>query len=386
MAIPQGRTGKIWVKKEASFGVEETLAAGNAIRHINRGSFGHQPKNRVNSPEKNPSPGQFGRFDRKPVTAPTGLNALIRPSGSLNTLPESDPFFEAAFGAKTNVTLATTVDSSPTTTGCTVASAGALAVGDAVLLEVTGEDGPFVRILTGVSGADLTWAPALPSAQTAGDDVKGCITYKFTDALAISLTLLHVIASQREALIGYGMDSLALSFPANEEPNYTAGGPAKDLLGTSAAQSAPGAFTTVGTQNPPSGIQDAYVYIDDTEYLIKSMDVDLTNALQVRNSEYGVLLPTELYRNGRREIAVNLDAFAETEAVLKDKARAGTFVSLLNQCGKTEGNIIAVYMPSIDFPFPDQDDEDGEVSWSFGGGVALESALGAGDELTLVFA
>ena len=112
MAIPQGRTGKLYLKKEASYGLEEALASANAMRHINVG-FTHNPFQRVNSPEKNPTPGVFTRFDRKPATMLETLVALLRPSGVLNTLPEIDPILEVAFGAKTNVTLATTVSSGP---------------------------------------------------------------------------------------------------------------------------------------------------------------------------------------------------------------------------------------------------------------------------------
>jgi hypothetical protein len=387
MSIDQGRTGKIWVKKEADYGVEETLASANAFRHIDKGSWDHVPFSRVASPEKNPSPGLFRRFDRKPATSLSGLNSNIQPSGTLNTLAEGDPFFEAAFGAKTNVTLDTTVSASPTptTTGATVASAGTLAIGDAVLIEVTGQLGPYVRVLTGVASNALTWAPALPAAPTTGDALKGCVTYKFTTALALSLTILHVLGTKRKALIGCGIDSLELAFDANSEVQMTVGGPARDRLATADAQSEPAAFTSIGTQNPPSGIVDGYTMIDDTVYLMKTLNIGLTNALNARNSEYGVRLPSELNRNGSRDVTVSLDAWSETEATLKDLTEAGTLCSVLNQTGKTEGNIIAVYMPKVDFAPPSENDPDGEVNWSFSG-VALESTQGGNNELALILA
>ncbi len=382
MAIPQGRTGKIFLKKEAVYGVEETIAATNALRHVNAG-FTHNPFQRENSPEKNPSPGQFTRFDRKPATALGTLVSLLRPSGVLNTLPEIDPILEAGFGVSTNETLATTVASAPTTTGATATSAGTLAVGDAVLLTVTGEtSGPYVRFLTAVAGAVLTWAPALPSAQTAGDAIKGGITYKFTSLLAISLTIAHHLSNFSRELLGAGVDSLALAFDANAEPQATASGPAKDQL-TGTAQAEPGAFTTVGG-NPPSGIKDGDTYIADTIYLMKTLEISIANSLAVRNTEYGIQLPTEMYRNGIREVTVSLDAWAETEATLYDLTEAGTLASVLNQTGRTEGNIVAVYMPRVDFAPADQDDPDGEVNWSFSG-TALESVAGANDELRLAF-
>lgn len=379
MAIPQGRTGKLYVKKEAAYGVEEVLASANALRHVNVG-FSHNPFQRVNSPEKSPSPGQFTRFDRKPATMLETLVALLRPSGTLNTLPEIDPILEAAFGAKTNVTLSTTVASAPTTTSATVASAGTLAVGDAVLLSVTGQvNSPYVRILTVVAGAALTWAPALPAAQTVGDACKGGLTYKLTTPLAISLTMAHYLTGFKRELLGAGIDSFALALDANAEPQVTVSGPAKDQL-TGTAQSAPAAFTTVGG-NPPSGIIGE-TWIGNTLYLMKMLSVSFSNSLNARNTEYGVRLPTELNRNGIREVSVTLDAWAETEATLYDLTEAGTFSSVLTQTGRTQGNCTAIYLPKVDFSPAAVDDPDGEVGFSFSG-VALESVLGSNDEIRL---
>lgn len=384
MTIDQGRTGQLYGKLEASYGVEESLAASNAIRHINKGSWNHLPKNKVNSPEKNASPGVFTRFDRKPTTELSGLNLLLRPSGALNTLPEADPLLEAAFGAKTNVTLDTTVQASPspTTTGCTVASAGTLAVGDAVLIEVTGQSGPFVRVLTGVAGAALTWAPALPAAPSSGDQLQGCITYKLTTPLSKSLTLAYYNGSKKRELLGLGINSIEIALDPNGEIQLTFGGAARDRL-RSTAQAQPGGFTTVGG-NPPSGL-NGQTLIDNTVYLMKTMNVSFTNSLEARNSEYGVILPSELNRNGIREVSISLDAWSETEATILDKADAGTLMSVLNQTGFTEGNIAALYLPSVDFNPPDEDDPDGSVNWSFSG-AAIESTLGGNDEVKLILA
>lgn len=382
MALPIGRQGTIYLKKEGDYGAAEALTTAEALRHIEV-AFGFNPFNRVTSPEKKQTPGPVNRFDRKKTAELGSLVGLLRPSGTLNTLAEVDPILEAAFGSITNRSVDTTVASAPTTTSCTVAAAGALAVGDAVLLTVTGETapaGPFVRILTAVSTDDLTWAPALPGAQTAGDAVKGGITYKLTTDLAISLTIAHYIgALQKRALLGCGVDSLALAFDANEEPRFTAAGPAaQQLTGTTANK--PATFTSVGG-NPPSGLT-GQLLIDATVYLFKAMEVALTNGLMLRNQEYGVNAPSELYRQGRREITFSLETFGETEATLYDKAEAGTNVVVLNQTGFTEGNIVAVYAPRVEFTVPEQDDPDEETNWSFTG-LALESVDGQNDELTL---
>lgn len=379
MTTPIGRTGQVYLKKEAAYGVEETLAASNALRHIEVG-FGFDPFNRVTSPEKKQSPGPANRFDRKKSAELATLVGLLRPSGTLNTLPELDPLLEAGFGSLTNVTLDTTVASAPTTTGATVASAGALAVGDAVLLAVTGEAGPFVRMLTAVSGADLTWAPALPAAQTVGDAVNGGITYKLATDLAIALTIAHYVPNGRNReLLGVGINQLTVGLDPNEEPRLSASGPAKEQLSKANVQTQPGAFPTVGGNPPPGHIGE--LFIDDALYKHTTGEISLANGLALRNQEYGVNAPTELYRNGRREISLSLESFLGDEA-LYDLAEAGTNATFLHQTGKVEGNIVAVYAPLVEWKVPQQDDPEEEVKWSFTG-MALESVDGQNDELTL---
>ena len=381
MSLKLGRQGQVYLVKESAYGSEECLAAGNALRHIEIG-FAVDPFNRVTSPEKKQSPGPATRFDRKKSAELSTLVALLRPSGTLNTLPEIDPVLEAGFGSLTNVTLSTTVAAAPApaTTGATVVSAGELAEGDAVLIGIAGHPRtPFVRILTDVTGAALTWAPALPAAPSEGDAVKGGITYKLTTDLAVSLCIAHYVTAFRRELLGAGVNELGMVFDGNEEPRVSASGPASEQL-TGTAQDEPGTFSTVGG-NPPSGLIGELL-IDDATYLFKSLEATISNGLLVRNQEYGVNAPSEIYRSGRREIGISMEAFAETESTLYDLAEAGTNVSLLKQTGKTEGNIIGIYAPKLDFKVPEMDDPDEETSWSFSA-VALESADGQNDELTL---
>lgn len=381
MALNIGRKGQVYLAKESGYGAEECLAAGNAVRHIEI-QFGVDPFNRVTSPEKKQSPGPATRFDRKKSAELSTLVALLRPSGTLNTLAELDPVLEAAFGTLTNVSLSTTVEASPspTTGGATVASAGTLAIGDAVLINIAGHPRtPFVRVLSGVTGAALTWEPALPAAPSAGDTLKGGITYKLTTDLAISLCIAHYLENFRRELLGAGINELAMAFDANEEARVTASGPASEQL-TGTAQDEPGSFTTVGG-NPPSGLIGELM-IDDELYLFKNMEITISNGLVVRNQEYGVNAPSEIYRNGRREISMSLESFVETEGTLYDLAEAGTNVKVLKQTGKTEGNIIGIYAPKVEFKVPETDDPDEETSWSYTG-LALETADGQNDELTL---
>lgn len=384
MALQVGRKGRVFLKKESTYGDSTvTFAATDALRHITLG-MQFDPFNRVTSPEKKLSPGPANRFDRR-ASATWSLEALLRPSGTLNTVPEADEVLEAAFGSKTNVTLATTVAATPTptTTTATVTSATGLAKGDAILITRNGVR--YVRVLTNVTGTALTWAPALPTAPAAGESVKGCITYKLSTNLAISLAVAHYLDTFKRLLLGAAADQLSLRFNANEEPRFTVSGPAKEQLTGSGVPSQPASFTTVGG-NPPSGlVGELVIGSTATAYLFKNLEVQITNGLRLRNVEYGSSKASEVYRAGRREITLSLEAFAETEATLYDLAEAGTNTVLLKQTGRTEGNIVALYAPKVEVKVPETSDDDEEVNWRFTG-VCLESADGENDELTLALA
>lgn len=400
MALNIGRKGRLYVVKEAGTqggngagygqlqdgtnGSNTLSAAARAMRHLDfKATF--DPFDRQNSQEKKTSPGHVYNFDRRTKAALGSLGALVRPSGVIGTIPESDPVFEAAFGSKTNPALSTTIASAPTTGGATLTSAGTLAKGDAVLLIVAGKK--YVRFLTSVAGAAVTWAPLLPGAPAGGSAVKSAITYKLTTDLAISLAFLHVLSGFRRELRGAGIDKFSLNFDANSEVQYSASGPAANQLSDAAAVADPGAFTQVGG-NPPSGIIGDTL-IGDVSYLIKKGGVDLNNGLAVRNEEWGSNadsgIASELYRQGRREISVNLDAYVETAASLYDLSKAGTNASFFNQAGRTEGNIVATYAPIVYWKPADTDSPEGPSNWSFKG-MALESADGANDELYFALA
>src|SRR4051812_32659834 len=101
--VQLGRQGQLYRVIEGSFGGGFGCAAGDAIRHLN---FTPQfdPKNREHNPEKKTGPGRFARFDRR-ETGAFSLEAFLRASGTLNTVPECDEELTAAFGTKRNVTL-----------------------------------------------------------------------------------------------------------------------------------------------------------------------------------------------------------------------------------------------------------------------------------------
>jgi hypothetical protein len=381
-----GRQGQLYAIAEVTYGVTPSLAASNALRH-KQITMTFDNKNRRTIMEKKQSPGTIiaARTNQR-KSAAFSLQAILRPSGTLNTLPECDPVLAAAFGLKTNVTLATTVNAGTGAVGgATLASATGLVVGDFVLITCPDTKRRLRQILTLPGGGVVTWAPNLPTGQQPADAaaVKGVITYKLTTALVASLSLAHYLkftdgtAGRKRVISGAGVDKLALAFDANDDPMFTASGNGKSV---DDAPAQPGGFTMVGGQ-PPSGVTGDCA-IGNTALKFLKLSIELTNALWWRDDEYGNDSATELFRRGRSAINVALETYGETDATLYDLTEAGTNTAVFKQTGYTEGNCLAVRMPQVEFPVPDQDDPDETVKDSYKG-MALESADAANDMLYL---
>jgi hypothetical protein len=191
-----------------------------------------------------------------------------------------------------------------------------------------------VRFLTSVAGAVVTWAPALPSAPADGAAVKGCITYRLTTDLAISLDILHAYPSFKRELLGAGIDSLNLEFDGTEEARFTANGPAKEQL--TPGQATPGSATEVGG-HPPTGMVGE-LRVAANAYKHTSLGIEISNGLAVRHSEAGTERPSELFRRERRETKVKLDAFAEDETAIYDQTESGGNLAILRQNGRTNSS------------------------------------------------
>lgn len=382
-----GRQGQLYGKIQAAYQTAESLAASNAIRHVNV-TMPYDNKNRETVVEKKTSPGHAvsQRADRR-KSAEFALEAFLRMGGVVNTAPELDPVLVAAFGTKTNVTLSTTVASGGTLTGATLTSAGTAAVGDGIML--TCPDGKKrIRRLATVVGAVVTWSPALPAGQVPanGSTVKCSITYKLTTANVQALTLAHYLkktdqsAGLKRAIIGAGVDKFAIELDANGEPKITASGMGREVISGASVQAQPGGFTTVGGL-PPSGLIGEML-IGGVAMKFVKFKADVSNGLYWRRDEFGDNGAVEMFRADRLAVNLSINCHAEDEATLYNLAEAGTNAGLHIQGGDTEGNMFALWAPQAEFKVPGQGDGDGVVDWDYTG-MALESVDGANDQIAL---
>src|SRR4051812_24458163 len=92
-----GRTGQVYVKEESTYGTAPTLAATDAVRHLNI-TLHNDPRSLAPSPERHTDPSQRVLLTRR-AKANWDLKAQLYPSGTINTLPEATALLKNALGA-----------------------------------------------------------------------------------------------------------------------------------------------------------------------------------------------------------------------------------------------------------------------------------------------
>jgi hypothetical protein len=376
-----GRVGTVYLASETTYGTAPGFAATDAIRHLNV-NLNFNPRNRVKAPTRFTHPSQVFRRTRR-ATGAWNLRGEFFPSGTLNTLPDHDELLEHSFGAKRSVVLATTVASGPTAGGATLASATGLQVNDAVLITIAtgGNAGKYVRWIASVAGAVVTWAPPLPAAPAVADTVKGCITYSPATAIAKSLNIGHYLTSLSYQGFGLVVDQLKIQFDANNEVMWEASGPLQRRA-RPAATAQPGAYTTVGN-TPPSGLTGGFTIDGSAEDYIKA-EIVINNAMALDNFAGGTSQARAFYRKGTRQVDVNLNTMVSDDTTLITAAENTTDTPVLLQSGDTEGSIIAVYCPLVEFGTPDDPDTDEELEWAYKGDA--KSVVAGNQEVFLAVA
>ena len=369
-----GRVGLVYAAKQSAFGSPPTFASTDAIRAL-ACKLNANPRNRVNAPDRHVHPSLLTKRTRR-TTATWSIGGILFPSGTLNTLPDNSDFLECGMGAVNNTTASTTVASSPTTTSATLASGTGMAVGRGIVINVTGV-GRCVRMLTVVSGADVTWAPALPSAPTAGDTVKTAVTYSLATALPNALQIGRYLTSISKEGAGCVVDQLKFMIDANDEIRWEASGPMAERL--TAAQTVPGAFTVVGN-TPPSGLS-ATLRAGSGAYEFLKFDVTIANAMEMDNFAAGTSKAQAYYRKGQRLVTSTVNSRYSNDVTLMTAAEDTTDKVLLAQCGSVEGSIWALYAPAVEFEVPDDPDDDETMEHAFPGTC---KGVTGNDEIALI--
>lgn len=380
MTIETGALEQAYFKVETSYAASaatggEALSATDAIRHEEL-AFSSK-KNREASNQKSGTPDVATSLPRKQTSSFNLSRILWEPSGTLGTAGNQAKFLKAGFGAQTTPNLNTTVASGPSATGATLTSGTGLAVGDIVVVTV-GTAREVTRLKT-VAGAAVTWdtlsgAPSIGAAVVSGVNFKlaSNITeslsgYKFYNAGNFKQAVFGAIVEQMQFTIDEKEVALAFQGPAGRYADSSAGG------GT--IQAKPGAHTTVGA--PASGLVGG-LHVDDAVFQIISLSTTVNNNLELRNKEAFQPWATGIAgRADKRQVTLSITAYLEDLNLL---GKANSVVKAAVRClvGDTNGSMVGLVAPSVEFEIPDVGNETGPKQITFEG---IAYAINGNDQI-----
>lgn len=354
MTIEVGALEQGFAKVETAFAVvpADALAAGDGIRILQLALSSRL--NREPSPEKRGTPDRAQSLPRRKTSTFNLSEIHWEPSGTLGTVSNVGKFIKAGMGSNHVLALATTVVAGPTTTTATLTSATGVQVGDLIVFTVAaGARREITRVKT-VAGADLTFdalgaAPDVPGAAIVG------ITYNLANTVADSLAIYkyYNAGNFKQAVYGGVIDQMQVMFDGTKEVSLAFQGPAAnygDSAGGAVVQAKPGVHTTVGS---PVGGMIGNFYVSGTVFLVSAVKVSLNNQLQLRNKELGTAFASGIGgRNNLRDIDVEITCFLEDTNLL-GKAHSVTKGLLRCIVGDTNGSIVGMVVPSVEFEVPD---------------------------------
>lgn len=359
-----GRLGKVFIGNEGAgtYGTAAALVAGDAWRHL-EARLGAS-NNRANSEERRGTPGLLDRFSRH-ITSDFTLRGYLSPSGTIQVAPEAKKLLKAGMGSERLGTGNTTVASGASSTVFTLAAGQGVnfAVNEMIIVR-RAANGSLAepRLITNIATDTVTVAPALGGTPAAADTVKACVTYSFANTLPNSLTIAKYLTDISHEVRGAAVQQLGIVFDGNGEVMLTASGPAKEKIRPAQAQ--PGSFTTVGS--PVTGIVGAFLF-NGTAYKITQFDWQLNNAQELVNDTYGTDRAEDMFRDGMRLITLGLNARQTDNVAVVSAAEAASDGTLLVHAGNTEGKIVGLYCPRVEFDIPEEDDPAGAIRWTFRG-------------------
>lgn len=377
MTIESGALEAAYVKSEGgSYGTLQTPISTDAIRHLQLGLMG--PKhNREVSPQKRGTPDFAQSLPRRKTSGFNLESAFWEPSGALGTQSYLGPMLKAAFGAQTTPNLATTVASGASTTGATLTSGVGLAVGDCMVFTTNAGTAREITRLKTVAGAVVTFDALSASPDIPGAAVSG-VNYKFTSLLteSLSIFLYHTGGGFKQAVSGAIVNQVNFTFDGSTEVRISMSGPAKTLVRTGPAQ--PGAHTTVGS--PASGLVGNH-YLDGAAFLITQAQVSMNNNEDLRNRELGTDSATGHMRGAaRRTTNVQESFYMEDTSIIATAEVVGQDVVRLI-VGNTNGSMVGIVMPKVEWEVPDIPTEEGPkivsasgVGYATGGNDGLFAA------------
>jgi hypothetical protein len=361
MTIEVGALEQSYWKVESAYAASaatggEALSATDAIRHEELSLS--SKKNREPSNQKSGTPDVVNSLPRKQTSSWNLSRILWEPSGTIGTPGNQAKFLKAGFGAQTSPNLVTTIASGASATGATLTSGTGLAVGDLVIVTV-GTVREITRLKT-VAGAAVTWDTLSGTPSVSAAVVSG-VNFKLASSLTESLSgyKYYLAGGFKQAVFGATVDQFQFQIDDKEvvlQFQGPAGRYADSSPGGGTVQAKPGAHTTVGS--PASGLAGS-IYVDGSAFQIISLTASVGNATELRNKEAFQPWATGIAgRSARRDIKLSITAYLE-DLLLLGKANSVVKAAVRCLVGDTNGSMVGLVAPSVEFEIPEVSNEYG---------------------------
>lgn len=357
MTIETGALEQGYVKLETAYNVvpADALAGTDGIRILTLSLSGK--KNREPSPQKRGTPDRQASLPRRESASWNLSEIMWEPSGTLGTISNVGKLIKGGFGSNHVLSLTTTVSAapSPTVTTATLGSVTGIQVGDLIVFTVaSGARREVTRIATLPGGAAVTFDPLSVAPDSTGAAVVG-ITYSLASNITDSFAIYkyHNAGGFKEAVYGSVVDQIQVMLDGTKEVTLALSGPGArygNAAGGATVQTKPATHVTVG--NPAGGMVGNF-YVDGTAFLVTSAKVSINNQLALRNKDLGTSFAAGIGgRSNLRDVTVEVTFFME-DTNLIGKAHSVTKGELRCIIGNTNGSMLLVVVPSVEFEIPD---------------------------------
>lgn len=383
MTIENGLLEQAYVDEEASYNpaVVAALAAGDGIRHLELSLT--KKNNSEVSPEKRGTPDASQSLPRR-ITQGFDLSSIMwEPSGTLGTMSNVGKLIEGGMGAAHSIAagLNTTVSAATASTASLVSATG-LAVGDLIVFTVdSGARREVTKVLT-LAGLDITFYPLTAAPDVPGQATAG-ITFSFTNNITKSYAVYKYYNAGGFAQATYGsvVTRIQAIFDGTREVGLSIQGPAGRYADTSpgggTVQAKPGSHTTIGA--PASGMVGNF-NVGNAAFPVISVTLTIENAIELRNKELGTSSASGIAgRTAIRTVTASITFYLEN-LLLIGMAHTKTTGVLRLLIGQTNGQMIGVVLPKVEFEVPDFGNEIGPKEVTIEG---MGYAVSGNDAVTL---
>ena len=318
------------------------------------------------------------------------VRAYAMPGGSAGAAPDLAPLYQAACGGAPLAFGGGTAAAGCTTTSIVFASAHGLAVGQAI-----GSNGE-IRFVTSVpNSTTVVVDPPFTAAPASSSAITGTVAYPLAaDLPSVSLFDYWEPGSAQQRIVnGAAVDTMSLEL-AGDFHTVTFSGEAQDLIDSitfASGQGGLGAFPAEPSSRNYNGQPIAghfgQLWLGASPSRFNTLvqgKLNLSNGLELRNSELGSAVPLAVVP-GERRVTFEFELFEIDDNATQQlyaAARNRTAVVAFLQLGSTPGRLMGAYRKSLTPQAPRNDGGERQLKWSF----AESRAAGTdNDEMWLAF-